>query len=177
VFFGKLDKQRTANLPDLKGHELAVFIPAVLAIVAGGLFPRQLLQSWSRRCRSSSTTSTSPSRARWPPHIYGQPPPSSTAPPVTPPTEGYDRECEGRRPVSFNPADSAGSRPYLILVSPACCWSSPSVLQGQRSHALAASPSPARSRRPSPRSSSIASSAPPRRTHLRRWQGRSDARG
>ena len=43
VFFGKLDKARNGHLPDLKGHELATFIPLVVAIVVGGLFPRQLL--------------------------------------------------------------------------------------------------------------------------------------
>ncbi len=43
VFFGKLDKARNGHLPDLKGHELAVFIPLVIAIILGGLFPRQLL--------------------------------------------------------------------------------------------------------------------------------------
>ena len=44
VFFGKLDKARNGALPDLKGHELATFIPLVLAIMAGGLFPRPLLK-------------------------------------------------------------------------------------------------------------------------------------
>jgi NADH-quinone oxidoreductase subunit M len=43
VFFGKLDKARNGGLPDLKGHELAAFIPLVLAIMAGGLFPKRLL--------------------------------------------------------------------------------------------------------------------------------------
>jgi NADH-quinone oxidoreductase subunit M len=45
VFFGKLDKSRNGGLPDLKGHELATFIPLVLAIMAGGLFPKQLLKA------------------------------------------------------------------------------------------------------------------------------------
>jgi len=44
VFFGKLDKSRNGGLPDLKGHELATFIPLVLAIMAGGLFPKNLLK-------------------------------------------------------------------------------------------------------------------------------------
>ncbi len=45
VFFGKLDKARNGALPDLKAHELATFIPIVLAIMAGGLFPRPLLKA------------------------------------------------------------------------------------------------------------------------------------
>ena len=45
VFFGKLDKSRNGGLPDLKGHELATFIPLVLAIMAGGLFPKYLLKT------------------------------------------------------------------------------------------------------------------------------------
>jgi NADH-quinone oxidoreductase subunit M len=45
VFFGKLDKARNGGLADLQGHELATFIPLVLAIMAGGLFPRTLLKT------------------------------------------------------------------------------------------------------------------------------------
>jgi NADH-quinone oxidoreductase subunit M len=45
VFFGKLDKEKNGNLPDLKGHELATFIPLVLAILAGGLFPQTILKT------------------------------------------------------------------------------------------------------------------------------------
>jgi NADH-quinone oxidoreductase subunit M len=44
VFFGKLDTAKNGALPDLKGHELATFIPLVLAIMVGGLFPRPLLK-------------------------------------------------------------------------------------------------------------------------------------
>jgi NADH-quinone oxidoreductase subunit M len=44
VFFGKLDKARNGNLPDLKRHELVAFVPLVFAIFLGGLFPRPLLQ-------------------------------------------------------------------------------------------------------------------------------------
>ena len=45
VFFGKLDKEKNGSLPDLKGHELATFIPLVLAILAGGLFPQTILKT------------------------------------------------------------------------------------------------------------------------------------
>ncbi|MEO6771482.1 MAG: NADH-quinone oxidoreductase subunit M [Kofleriaceae bacterium] len=45
VFFGKLDKARNGALLDLKWHELAAFIPLVLAIIAGGLFPHALLKT------------------------------------------------------------------------------------------------------------------------------------
>jgi NADH-quinone oxidoreductase subunit M len=43
VFFGKLDKAKNGRLPDLKAHELATFIPVVIAIFALGLFPRTIL--------------------------------------------------------------------------------------------------------------------------------------
>jgi len=45
VFFGKLDPARNGGLKDLQAHELATFIPLVLAIMAGGLFPRTLLKT------------------------------------------------------------------------------------------------------------------------------------
>jgi NADH-quinone oxidoreductase subunit M len=45
VFFGKLDKAKNGNLPDLKSHELATFIPLVLAIMVGGLFPKAILKT------------------------------------------------------------------------------------------------------------------------------------
>jgi NADH-quinone oxidoreductase subunit M len=44
LFFGKLDKARNGKLPDLRGHEKATFIILAIAIFAGGLFPRPLLQ-------------------------------------------------------------------------------------------------------------------------------------
>jgi len=43
VFFGKLDKERNGALPDLKSHELFVFIVLAITIFLGGLFPRSLL--------------------------------------------------------------------------------------------------------------------------------------
>jgi NADH-quinone oxidoreductase subunit M len=43
VFFGKLDKAKNGNLPDLSGRELGVFIPLVLGIFLMGLFPRPFL--------------------------------------------------------------------------------------------------------------------------------------
>jgi len=44
VFFGKLDVAKNGQLPDLKAHELAVFVPLAIAIALGGLLPRPLLQ-------------------------------------------------------------------------------------------------------------------------------------
>jgi NADH-quinone oxidoreductase subunit M len=44
VFFGKLDKAKNGKLADLRGHELATFIPLVILIVLGGLFPRPITQ-------------------------------------------------------------------------------------------------------------------------------------
>ncbi len=43
VFFGKLDKAKNGNLPDLNARELSVFIPLVLGIFLMGLFPRPFL--------------------------------------------------------------------------------------------------------------------------------------
>jgi NADH-quinone oxidoreductase subunit M len=86
VFFGKLDKAKNGRLPDLKGHELAVFIPLVFAIAAGGLFPRQLLQimepSVQKFLRDFNKHVDEPDG---PAHVYGLPPPVSSAPPVAVP--------------------------------------------------------------------------------------------
>ena len=86
VFFGKLDKAKNGRLPDLKGHELAVFIPLVFAIAAGGLFPRQLLQimepSVQKFLHDFNKHVDEPDG---PPHVYGLPPPASSAPPVAVP--------------------------------------------------------------------------------------------
>ncbi len=43
VFFGKLDKAKNGNLPDLSSRELGVFVPLVLGIFLMGLFPRPFL--------------------------------------------------------------------------------------------------------------------------------------
>ena len=42
-FFGKLDKARNGRLPDLKGHELATFVPLVILVFVLGLYPKPLL--------------------------------------------------------------------------------------------------------------------------------------
>ena len=111
VFFGKLDKARNGHLPDLKGHELATFIPLVIAIVLGGLFQKPLLavmepsvqkfvQDFNRRVDDCVPPSQlkklepgeklpSPTNdelkaadaCRTQTHRYGEPPP-----PTTPPT-------------------------------------------------------------------------------------------
>jgi NADH-quinone oxidoreductase subunit M len=45
VFFGKLDKVKNGKLPDLRGHELVVFVLLAAGILFGGLFPRPLLHA------------------------------------------------------------------------------------------------------------------------------------
>jgi NADH-quinone oxidoreductase subunit M len=45
VFFGKLDTAKNGRLPDLRRHELAVFILLAAGILLGGLFPRPLLHA------------------------------------------------------------------------------------------------------------------------------------
>src|SRR6185312_16536961 len=45
VFFGKLDTAKNGRLPDLRRHELAVFVLLCAGILVGGLFPRPLLRA------------------------------------------------------------------------------------------------------------------------------------
>jgi NADH-quinone oxidoreductase subunit M len=45
VFFGKLDKTKNGNLPDLSDRELVVFLPLVLGIFIMGVAPRTMLRS------------------------------------------------------------------------------------------------------------------------------------
>ena len=95
VFFGKLDKARNGKLPDLKGHELATFIPLVILIFLGGLFPRQILvvmePSVQKFVRDFDRRVDEPDG---PAHIYGSlpappaPPPVSPPPPALPPPPG-----------------------------------------------------------------------------------------
>ena len=116
VFFGKLDKAKQRRLPDLKGHELATFIPLVLAIMVGGLFPRPLLKVMEPSvnhfisefqkhvdepdCASRTRTSTAASRRRRS-DAAGHAGDAAAAC-----TDAGDRRWR----VSFNPATSAGSR-------------------------------------------------------------------
>jgi NADH-quinone oxidoreductase subunit M len=85
VFFGKLDKAKNGNLPDLKGHELFVFVILSIGILLGGLFPRPLLQvmepSVQKFTRDFGKRVAEPDG---PAHIYGQQPtpPAPPAPPV-----------------------------------------------------------------------------------------------
>jgi NADH-quinone oxidoreductase subunit M len=83
VFFGKLDKARNGNLPDLKGHELAAFIPLVLAIFIGGLFPRPLLQIMEPSVQKFiKDFDRRLGDAEWPDHsahLYGQQAPAVSA--------------------------------------------------------------------------------------------------
>jgi NADH-quinone oxidoreductase subunit M len=73
VFFGKLDKARNGKLPDLRGHELFVFIILAVAIFLGGVFPRPLLvvmePSVQKFTRDFGRRVAEPDG---PAHIYGQ---------------------------------------------------------------------------------------------------------
>jgi NADH-quinone oxidoreductase subunit M len=81
VFFGKLDKARNGKLPDLKGHELTVFIILSLAILAGGLFPRMPLKvmepSVQKFVRDFGRRVGEPDG---PAHVYGMLPKAETPP-------------------------------------------------------------------------------------------------
>jgi NADH-quinone oxidoreductase subunit M len=81
VFFGPLDKAKNGKLPDLRPHELATFIPLVIAIVLGGLFPRPLLQimepSVEKFLHDFDKRVAEPDG---PPHVFGSAPPSANPP-------------------------------------------------------------------------------------------------
>ncbi len=83
VFFGKLDKAKNGKLPDLKGHELFVFVVLSIAILAGGLFPRPLLAvmepSVQKFVRDFGQRVGEPDG---PAHIYGTLPTGAPTPPV-----------------------------------------------------------------------------------------------
>jgi NADH-quinone oxidoreductase subunit M len=81
VFFGKLDKAKNGRLPDLKAHELVVFIPLALAIFLAGLFPRPILTTMQPSVDKFLHDYTKRiDEPDGPPHIYGMPAPSPTAP-------------------------------------------------------------------------------------------------
>lgn len=81
VFFGKLDKAKNGRLPDLKAHELVVFIPLALAIFLAGLFPRPILTTMQPSVDKFLHDYTKRiDEPDGPPHIYGMPAPSPTTP-------------------------------------------------------------------------------------------------
>jgi NADH-quinone oxidoreductase subunit M len=98
VFFGKLDKARNGKLPDLRPHELFVFVILAIAIFLGGMFPRPLLvvmePSVQKFTRDFGRRVAEPDG---PAHIYGAPP-AGTAPAGSPPA--------GSRPPGSPPAGS-----------------------------------------------------------------------
>jgi NADH-quinone oxidoreductase subunit M len=90
VFFGKLDKAKNGKLPDLRGHELFVFIILAITILVGGLFPKVPLNvmepSVQKFTRDFARRVNEPDG---PPHVYGSLPaaaPEGSAPVGTPPT-------------------------------------------------------------------------------------------
>ena len=82
VFFGKLDKAKNGKLLDLRSHEFITFTILAIAIFAGGLFPRPLLQvmepSSQKFVRDFGRRVAEPDG---PPHIYGSLP-APAAPPA-----------------------------------------------------------------------------------------------
>jgi NADH-quinone oxidoreductase subunit M len=89
VFFGKLDKAKNGRLPDLRVHELIVFIALALGIFGLGLFPRPLLTtmqpSVDKFLHDYNKRIDEPDG---PPHIYGQAPAAPAAPIAAAPTGG-----------------------------------------------------------------------------------------
>ncbi|NVB80423.1 MAG: NADH-quinone oxidoreductase subunit M [Kofleriaceae bacterium] len=84
VFFGKLDKAKNGKLPDLKGHELFVFVVLSIGILLGGLFPRPLLNvmepSVQKFVRDFGRRVGEPDA---PAHIYGMLPKGAPTTPAT----------------------------------------------------------------------------------------------
>jgi NADH-quinone oxidoreductase subunit M len=80
VFFGKLDKAKNGKLPDLKAHELAVFIPLCIAIFLLGLFPRPILTTMQPSVDKFLHDYTKRiDEPDGPAHVYGLPPPAPNA--------------------------------------------------------------------------------------------------
>jgi NADH-quinone oxidoreductase subunit M len=78
VFFGKLDKARNGKLPDLRSHELIVFVILAVAIFLGGMFPRPLLVVMEPSVQKFvSDFGRRVAEPDGPPHIYGSLPPPS----------------------------------------------------------------------------------------------------
>ena len=48
VFFGKLDKTKNGNLPDMSDRELVVFLPLIAGIFILGVAPRPMLRSMEK---------------------------------------------------------------------------------------------------------------------------------
>jgi NADH-quinone oxidoreductase subunit M len=135
VFFGKLDKSRNGGLPDLRAHELVVFVILSITILLGGLFPRPLLAvmepSVQKFTRDFAKRVAEPDG---PAHVFGSPPPSAqpsqpaqAAQPVQPtpptpvpvPTDEDERAGTPRVVVVPNGAGSAAAPPPPPPVPPA----------------------------------------------------------
>jgi NADH-quinone oxidoreductase subunit M len=86
VFFGKLDKSKNGNLPDLKLHELIVFVILAISIMVGGLFPRPALAvmepSVQKFVRDFGRRVGEPDG---PSHVYGSLPAAAPTAPTAPP--------------------------------------------------------------------------------------------
>ncbi|MBV8759596.1 MAG: NADH-quinone oxidoreductase subunit M [Deltaproteobacteria bacterium] len=86
TFFGPLDKAKNGRLPDLKAHELIVFIALALGIFGLGLFPRPLLTTMQPATDKFLHDYTKRiDEPDGPPHIYGSlpaAPPAGSAAPV-----------------------------------------------------------------------------------------------
>jgi NADH-quinone oxidoreductase subunit M len=81
VFFGKLDKAKNGKLPDLRAHELIVFIVLALGIFGLGLAPRPLLVTMQPSVDKFLHDYTKRiDEPDGPPHVYGQLP--AATPPV-----------------------------------------------------------------------------------------------
>jgi formate hydrogenlyase subunit 3/multisubunit Na+/H+ antiporter MnhD subunit len=79
VFFGKLDKAKNGNLPDLNGRELGTFIPLVLGILLMGLFPRPFLSTMEKSVqRFVASQKSRLQEPDGPAHRYGALPPKPT---------------------------------------------------------------------------------------------------
>ena len=110
VFFGKLDKSRNGNLPDLKTHELITFVILAVAILLGGLFPRPALQvmepSVQKFIRDFGKRVAEPDG---PAHVFGAQPAVPTGSPTGAPPTGAPPT--GAPPAGTPPTPPPGAPP------------------------------------------------------------------
>jgi NADH-quinone oxidoreductase subunit M len=92
VFFGKLDKAKNGKLPDLRGHEMFVFIVLAIGIFLLGVVPRPLLAAMEPSVQKfTHDFGRHVAEPDGPPHIYGSlpaPTPPTGAPVAVTPTKG-----------------------------------------------------------------------------------------
>ena len=89
VMYGTVDKEENRKLPDLRPHELAAFVPLILAIFLIGLYPKPFLEKIEPALKQMRNAMMATSMNR---SIAARPRPT----PTTTPTRGYATNHEAR---------------------------------------------------------------------------------